>query len=126
MPRKSKGKFHVGIDIERVDRFGKRDSSQRFFSRNFTRKEIAYCMSKATPSHHFAGTFAAKEAVLKAVDGLTARRLGASSFEISHRENGVPIVTYSGSQPEIEGIEIRVSISHTAEYAVAVAIAMSR
>jgi phosphopantetheine--protein transferase-like protein len=115
----------MGIDIERVERFrSELRSSNRFISRAFTDREVRYCMSKADPPRHFAGTFAAKEAANKAVCALITRSIPTLNFEVTHRRNGVPEVTYTGKNPKARTVEIRVSISHSTEDAVAVALAL--
>jgi len=114
----------IGVDIERVERFRTElRSSSHFFSRAFTPGEVEYCMSKADPSIHFAGTFAAKEAANKAVCALTTKKVPITSFEVAHRRNGVPVVRYTGKNAETRKIEIRISVSHTTEDAVAIALA---
>jgi len=114
----------TGIDIESVGRLRfKTMASSPFLSRTFTRRERAYCMSKANPPVHFAGTFAAKEAAFKAVQAIHRGQLGVTDFEVSRRRNGVPVVKYTGGDNALRKIGIKVSVSHTAEYAVAVALA---
>lgn len=116
--------YAVGVDIERVGRFRGDGSSHRAFVKTtFTDREIKYCLSKAVPSQHFAGTFAAKEAALKAVNGLVSSRLSIRDFEVSHGHAGAPVVNYHGADEEIKGIKIGISVSHTRENVVAVAIA---
>ncbi len=135
----------VGTDIVSVERIrrirggerredaahasGARDGG-RFETLAFTPAEIAYCRSKQNPDIHFAGHLAAKEAVYKA---LRLRWNGAFAWtfiEVYHREDGSLAVrrgrrkrggTESESR-ELDRLEaVTVSISHTAEYAVAVA-----
>jgi holo-[acyl-carrier protein] synthase len=86
---------------------------------------MEYCMSKADPSIHFAGTFAAKEAATKAASALTSRRIPIAYFEVIRRKNGAPRVRYTGRNSDVKKIEIRVSVSHTTQDAVAVAIAVT-
>jgi len=42
-------------------------NGDRFKEKIFTNKEIAYCDGKSNPSIHFAGRFAAKEAIKKCI-----------------------------------------------------------
>jgi phosphopantetheine--protein transferase-like protein len=123
-PFKSKRQAQIGIDIESVDRFRKEmPTSNHFFSVAFTIGEIDYCASKTDPPQHFAGIFAAKEAALKAVSRLTAKKVASKNFEVSHSTDGAPILSFLGKDPEIRKVEISISISHTAENAIAVALA---
>ena len=112
------------IEIERIkDAIQRRD---RFKTRFFTDKEVAYCEQYKKPWANFAGRFAAKEAVVKALG------TGFSGFkwhdvEIITTKSGKPEVNlYNGAQEvaDDKGItEIMISISHCHDYAVAQAIA---
>ena len=55
----------IGIDVEPVATF--KNASISFIERNFTKDEQAYCNSAAFPAASFAGRWAAKEAVIKAI-----------------------------------------------------------
>jgi holo-[acyl-carrier protein] synthase len=122
----SEMKWAVGIDLEEVAEFEKALKRNRhFLERTFTKAEIRYSGSKAGPARRFAGTFAAKEAVVKAVSQLARRTVKMSDVGIVRSKLGVPSVKWlGGAKPR--GLQIRVSISHTTHYAVAVALAMIR
>jgi hypothetical protein len=49
-------------------------SKQDFINRNFTEKEISYAVASADPASTYAGRWAAKEAVVKAISSTKARR----------------------------------------------------
>ncbi len=106
----------VGIDIVEVKRIGRLIKNKRFLERVFTPQERAYCMKKKNRAQHFAVRFATKEAVWKALglDTLALQHIG-----VKNRPDGKPEVTIRGKRAQ--GIDI--SLSHTDEYAVAVAIA---
>jgi len=92
----------------------------RFKNKTFTIKEIDYCNGKQSPSMHFAGRFAAKEAVKKCIySSGYEQQLGFNKIEILNDVNGVPIVSMI---KEISYKEIKVSISHESEYAIGMAI----
>src|SRR5206468_9802630 len=60
--------MRVGVDLIEIERI--RAALERypgFRRRCFTDAEIAYCESKPNPAQHYAGRFAAKEAVGKAL-----------------------------------------------------------
>lgn len=116
------------MDLEEVDAFERAlKSNKRFFVRTFSKSEIRYCNSKAGPARHFAGTFAAKEAVVKAVNQLRRGPAIISDFVIVRSRLGVPSVRRVTSRGRrFTGIEVRASISHTTHYAVAVAFVMVR
>ena len=107
----------IGIDIVEVKRLrtALRRKKERFFLTTFSAKERAYCLSFQDPAPHFAGTFAAKEAVQKA--------LGTNSpaeIEIRHDKSGRPIVWTNGKRSTI-----RISITHERSVACAVALRLA-
>ncbi len=106
----------IGIDVVDVERFrGALERSPELAIRLFSEAERAYCSSTADPALHLAGTFAAKEAVIKAMS-LGSMLSYAQRIEITRSAYGAPHV-------EIDRIGRRgcVSISHDGGVAVAVA-----
>ena len=61
--------YFIGTDIVSVSRIEKilQQYSDRFIKHVFTDKEKSYCDLKSNPAVHYAGRFAAKEAVKKAL-----------------------------------------------------------
>ena len=118
----------VGTDIVAVTRIAAlmADRGKAFLERWFTAREIDYCSGKAMPSRHFAARFAAKEAVAKALPVPWAGPLPWRSIEIINDQRGAPSVSLSGALRDAAaraGVgEIRVSLSHCDEYAVAFAL----
>lgn len=92
----------------------------RFLDRVFTSQEQAYCQSKKEAARHFAGRFAAKEAVVKALGTGFSQGLTWLDVEILNDEAGKPHVYLSF--PLKQGASIMISISHCKEYATAVAV----
>ncbi|MBT3662462.1 MAG: holo-ACP synthase [Candidatus Marinimicrobia bacterium] len=92
----------------------------RFTQKTFSQKEINYCDGKANPSVHFAGRFAAKEAIKKCFysSGMT-NQIGFIDIEILPEENGAPAVS---SILNYKYKNVMVSISHESEYTIAMAI----
>lgn len=119
----------TGIDIVEVDRVRQSISryGDRFTGRVFTPEEIAYCRDKAGWAIHFAGRFAAKEAVMKALQTGWSGGIHWRDVAIARDENGVPKVKLSGEagrRAETMGIVAwHLSISHSDVHAVASAIA---
>jgi holo-[acyl-carrier protein] synthase len=87
----------------------------------FTRDEIAYCRSKKKSAQHFAVRFAAKEAVWKALSDLKIKGIGHREIGVQRTALGQPRVFLSGRLKKFEK-RIELSLSHTREYAVAVAL----
>lgn len=113
----------VGVDtieIERIADVLRR--RPRFAERCFTDAEREYCQGKPYPPQHFAGRFAAKEAVGKAL-GIGMRRW--REVEVV-RGRGAPSVLMSGrilQRAEVLGVRtVHLSISHSRTDAVAVAV----
>ena len=117
------GTTELGIDIIRIDRiraalarFG-----ERFSNRVLTPAERAYVRGRPQT---MAGRWAAKEAISKVL-GLGVRGIGWREIEIERLPTGQPAVNLHGraaARAEQLGMgRIAVSISHEAEYAVAIA-----
>ena len=119
----------VGTDIVEVSRVEHlvRRYGERFLDKVFTVEEIAYCRSRARPGEHFAGRFAAKEAVLKALGKGLFTGLALTDIAVNRDPSGAPVVRLAGGADRLArslGIgRILISISHTGALALAVAIA---
>jgi holo-[acyl-carrier protein] synthase len=108
----------IGADVVDVERL--RDALDRcpgLEDRLFTPEESIYCRSKGDPIQSFAGTLAAKEAVMKAV-GLGGLPAWARRIEVTRSESGAPSVSVSG----IDLPRCVVSVSHDGGLAFAVAL----
>jgi len=115
--------IYVGTDIIKISRIEKilTDKGQHFISHIFTKTEQSICNSKSSPHIHYGGKFAAKEAVKKAILSSNYKKnILLNTIEIQNRDDGAPIVILKESL--IPKISIQISISHTDEYATAVAI----
>ncbi len=104
------------IEIRRFEKFSEPDFSV-FLKKNFTPRELAYCMSKEAPAPHLAARFAGKEAVIKALNSLGITRVFYPSIEILNNELGVPYVRINTDQTE--KLCIRISLSHSSDMALA-------
>ena len=119
----------TGVDLIEIDRI--RNSLdkylEKFEERVFTKAEIDYCRSKADPPKHFAGRFAAKEAILKSIGTGMADGIAWKDLEIVTRDSGQPELKVSGKAKALCDSKkiktIHVSISHEKGYAIAQAIA---
>ena len=119
-------KIASGIDLVEVERFRqlKPEILKRFYKRVFTIQELGHIGSSYERA---AGLFAAKEAIVKAL-GCGIGPVGWQEVEIQHQSEGNPVVRLQGSAADLaqeKGIdEISVSISHTREHAIAMAVAI--
>jgi holo-[acyl-carrier protein] synthase len=111
------------IEIARIKRALERYAS--FRERCFTVAEQEYCDSRPNPAESYAGRFAGKEAVGKALGFGVARAFAWKEIEIVGRPK--PSVRLSGRVAAVAediGIgEIDLSMTHSRELAQAVAIA---
>jgi len=119
----------TGIDVCEVDRIQKAMCSshgRRLKERVFTGLEIAYAESKANRWERFAARFAAKEAGMKALGTGWRGGLGWRDLEVANLPSGRPTLRLHRKAAEIAekmGVRnISLSITHTAQQAVAVVI----
>jgi holo-[acyl-carrier protein] synthase len=110
----------LGIDlleIERLERALQRHP--RLAERVFTEAERDYAAAHARPGRHLAARFAAKEAVVKALrlDG------GFGLREIEVLGGEPPTISLSGRAAEAaRGERVEISLTHSRDFAAAVAI----
>lgn len=106
----------VGIDSVEITRMSEAlNGAGNFMQNTFSHNEQIYCNTFSNPATHYAGTFAAKEAVRKA----TGEFLRAfSEIEIIRDSHGKPEVWTDGSCRT----DIHISITHTRNDASAIAI----
>ena len=119
----------VGVDLVEVSRVAAiiADKGARVFERLLTRDERAYCESRPDPATHVAVRLAAKEAVYKALQGTAvARGIGWREIEVTRTADGRPDVNLTGAAAarahELGVQRVLLSLSHTHEAAVAVAV----
>ena len=108
----------TGVDIIEISRIRKSVETwgDRFLSRVLNPQEISYAKSHAVPYPHYAGRFAAKEAVYKA---LGDKAISWKDLTITNDPDGKPICHIKGLRP---GRVVHLSISHSKFYAVASAV----
>jgi len=110
------------VEIERIRQSMERHG-QHFLNRLFTSREQDYCYKFKDPVPHFAGRFAAKEAIAKALGTGFGTALSWHDIEILSDEQGKPIVRLSeAAKHRFRDPRILVSISHSASDATAVAL----
>ena len=117
----------VGVDLIEIERVRRAlDRYERFRERCFTAAEQAYCDSRPNPAQSYAGRFAGKEAVGKALGFGVARAFAWQEVEIVGRPK--PAVRLSGRLAERAATlgvgSVDLSMTHSRELAQAVAIAV--
>jgi holo-[acyl-carrier protein] synthase len=120
----------IGTDIIEVERIGRmiERHGEIFLNRVYTTGEIQYCSPRKAHPQHYAGRWAAKEAVLKTLGTGWARGIQWTDIELRNEFGGKPTIILHNRAAEVaqeRGItEIQISISHCHAYAVAFATAV--
>ncbi|HMD54905.1 MAG TPA: holo-ACP synthase [Phycisphaerae bacterium] len=118
-----------GVDLVEITRIAEmiERHGEHFLNRCFTPAEQEYCSSYKDAGPHYAGRFAAKEAIVKALGTGFRGQINWTDMEILPDTEGRPILTLQGHIREAAGelgiSHWHVSISHTFEHAMASAIA---
>jgi len=119
----------IGTDIieclriaQMIERHG-----EHFINRVYTDHEIQYCSARKSATQHYAGRWAAKEAILKAIGTGWIRGISWRDVEVHNLPGGQPVVKLRGGAREAveqRGItDVLVSISHCRSHATAYALA---
>ncbi len=122
----------IGTDIIECPRIGKmiEQHGELFLRRVYTEREIRYCQARKHAIEHFAGRWAAKEAILKAIGTGWTRGIAWTDLEVRNSPGGAPRVLVCGGAKEAareRGIaNILISISHCRTYATAYSLAVGR
>ena len=107
----------IGTDLVEPARLAERlRRSPALRAKLFAPAEIAYCERMADPAQHYAGRFAAKEALLKALGFGLSGYLDLCDAAVENNEAGAPFFHLAG---ELRGLvagrgvaRIHLSISH--------------
>ena len=122
----------IGVDLIEVDRIRAALEDlrigSRFRDRVYTDQEIAYCEKKGRGRYEsYAGRFAAKEAVMKALGRGWGANVRWRDIEVARARSGKPdIVLHAKTADLAQQLGIRrwaLSISHTTEHGIAYVIA---
>jgi holo-[acyl-carrier protein] synthase len=121
-----------GVDIVEIDRIARAlaDHPQRFPERIFTVTERAYCdLAPRRRAERYAARFAVKEAVLKALGTGWTEGIAWTDLEVLRLASGEPRLLVTGRAAEVaaaRGIaRWLVSMSHSSDFAIGSAIALS-
>ena len=120
----------IGTEIVECVRIGRmiQEHGELFLARVLTAKEIRHCQKHKSPTEHFAGQWAAKEAILKALGIGAGKGLAWTDLEILHVKGQRPRVHLHGlikdhaQQQRVS--EIHVTLAHCRAYATAYAMAL--
>ena len=111
----------VGTDIIEIERIRKAIQREHFKDKVYTKTEQNYCESRGSQSAaSYAARFAAKEAFFKAAG--TGIITALSEVEVINDELGQPKFFLHGKAKNLCSGNIFLSLSHSREYATAVAI----
>jgi holo-[acyl-carrier protein] synthase len=110
-------KLGIGTDITDINKFKKisYDTNKKFYEKIFLPSEIKYCVKYKNSSPHFAGKFAVKESVIKAI----SEKISFLDIETFH-SNSKPQIRLKGKINK--KYAFRASISHEKNFAIAVVI----
>jgi len=120
----------IGTDIVECPRIGRmiEQHGELFLRRVYTEREIRYCQARKHAIEHFAGRWAAKESILKAIGTGWTRGICWTDLEVRNVPSGRPrVVLGCGAKDAARsrGVgEILISISHCRTYATAYALAL--
>ena len=121
----------IGTDIVECVRIGKmiEEHGETFFDRVFTPREVRYCQSRKHATEHFAGRWAAKEAILKCLGTGWRKGICWTDMEIYNEPDGAPRLYLCGEAgvqaDRLHITDIHITISHCREYATAYALAVA-
>ena len=120
----------IGTDIIECDRIARMLTrhGKRFTAHVYTDEENRYCSGRKVAEQHFAGRWAAKEAVLKALGTGWIAGISWTDVEVVILSGGKPTIRlYRGAAQkatELGITEVLITISHCKAYATATAIAV--
>jgi holo-[acyl-carrier protein] synthase len=120
----------IGTDIVECLRIGRmiEQHGELFLNRVYTEREVRYCQARKRAVEHFAGRWAAKEAILKCLGSGWRKGLCWTDMEIRNDPSGKPVVLLCGAAKEsaqqLRITDIQLSISHCRAYATAHAVAV--
>src|SRR5215472_9244948 len=92
----------IGVDIVECVRIARmiEEHGELFLTRVYTDREIRDCQSRKHSTEHFAGHWAAKEAILKSLGAAGRGGLSWTDIEVRNDAAGQPQVHVGGSAKE--------------------------
>ena len=118
----------IGTDIVECVRIGTmiEQHGELFLAASTPSLEIRYCQARKQATEHFAGRWAAKEAILKAMGTGWARSMSWTDLEVRNVPGASPSPVGAGPRTSPRSLigDILISISHCRTYATAYALAI--
>jgi holo-[acyl-carrier protein] synthase len=120
----------IGTDIVECFRVGRmiERHGEQFLTRVYTPREVRYCQGRKNATEHFAGRWAAKEAILKCLGTGWRKGMCWTDMEIRNDLEGAPRLHLCGAAKDrardLRIADILITISHCRAYATATAIAV--
>src|SRR5215212_3606488 len=120
----------IGTDIVECLRIGRliEEHGELFLTRVFTGREIRYCQARKNATEHYAGRWAAKEAILKCLGTGWSKGISWTDMEVRNDFSGAPRAELRGAardRADALGItDLWITISHCRAYATANAVAV--
>ncbi len=105
----------IGVDIEKIERF--KSVKEALLKRIFTEGELAFCLKTSNRAQHLTARFCAKEAAFKA---LPFKEIAFKKMEVICDTTGKPSLIIHDDRAK--GLDIKLSLSHTLDTAVAFVI----
>jgi holo-[acyl-carrier protein] synthase len=122
----------VGIDLVDLERIRTllANKGEHAMARFFSDDERRYLATRPDAAGHAAARIAAKEAVYKALQALPdARGVGWREIEVARDDEGRPAIRLHGLAARVSddrgGLQIQISLTHSATSAGAIAIVMA-
>jgi len=121
----------IGTDIVECVRIGRmiEKHAEQFLERVFTPRELRYCQGRKHATEHFAGRWAAKEAILKCLGTGWKKGISWTDIEVRNNFEGAPHVFLGGAAKDRAQLlrisDIWLTISHCRAYATAYALAVA-
>ena len=117
-------KLETGIDLIEISRIVRSIKNENFVRRVFSQQEQELFAKRGGSTQTIAANFAAKEAFAKAM-GTGFRGFALNEVSLLRDEQGKPYYSFSGAALQAvkqNNLTFTVSVTHTKEYAAAVAV----
>jgi len=120
----------IGTDIVECLRVGRmiERHGELFLSRVYTDREVRFCRARRHSTEHFAGRWAAKQAILHALGMGRRKGLCWTDMEVKHDPAGPRVLLRGATRDQAQRLgvsDILLSVAHCRAYATATALAVS-